>query len=188
METRGKIIIILMMLGILIPIVTYVTVFLPANAQYNKKFASKVTMAYDQATFEGMKEQVLELWKEMNNTFSGFNYSETYNTPWYWEQTYDNSLAAQQDYFRQLVNRLDSYIELYQKMTSNTTNPVYLEDWYHNSIQNFRVEMKREGGLDWAIEGAWYLNFAPLAYWWLYYSGIFWVIVFVLIIYTIVTD
>jgi hypothetical protein len=25
--------------------------------------------------------------------------------------------------------------------------------------------MKREGGLDWAINGAWYLNFAPAAYW-----------------------
>jgi hypothetical protein len=45
------------------------------------------------------------------------------------------------------------------------TNPVYLEDWYYKSIQNFRDEMKRAGGLDWAIRGAWYLNFAPEAYW-----------------------
>jgi hypothetical protein len=101
----------------------------------------------------------------MNETFKDFDYSHTYNTPWYWEQTYDNSLAAQQDYSRQLVNRFDSYIELYNTMVQNMTNPVYLEDWYYKSIQNFRDEMKRAGGLDWAINGAWYLNYAPAAYW-----------------------
>jgi hypothetical protein len=138
---------------------------LPADAQYNRKFASRVTMAYDQATFEGMKEQVLILWSEMNETFKGFDYNHTYCSPWYWEQTYDNSLSAQQDYFKQLTRRLDSYSALYQKMLTNMTNPVYLEDWYSKSIQNFRDEMKREGGLDWAISGAWYLNFAPAAYW-----------------------
>lgn len=147
------------------PITAILFIDLPATAQYNTLFASHVTMAYDQATFEGMKQQVLVLWEQMNKTFSGFDYSHTYNTPWYWEQTYDNSLAAQQDYFRQLTRRLDSYTELYQKMLTNMTNPVYLEDWYYKSIQNFRDEMKREGGLDWAINGAWYLNFAPAAYW-----------------------
>jgi hypothetical protein len=142
---------------------------LPADAQYNRKFASRVTMAYDQATFEGMKEQVLILWSEMNETFRGFDYDHTYCSPWYWEQTYDNSLSAQQDYFKQLTRRLDSYSALYQKMSTNMTNPVYLEDWYSKSIQNFRDEMKREGGLDWAISGAWYLNFAPAAYWLLWW-------------------
>lgn len=143
----------------------FVFIKLPADAVYNRKFAAKVTMAYDQATFEGMKEQVLLLWREMNETFSGFDYGRTYSTPWYWEQTYDNSLAAQQDYFKQLVRRLESYADLYHKMVSNVTNPVYLEDWYSKSIQNFRNEMKREGGLDWALKGAWYLNFAPAVYW-----------------------
>ena len=47
MELREKIVVILAVLGILIPLVTYVTVFLPANAQYNKEFGSKVVMAYD---------------------------------------------------------------------------------------------------------------------------------------------
>jgi hypothetical protein len=154
-----------LILPIIIAILSIVFIDLPAKAQYNKLFASHVTMAYDQATFEGMKEQVLILWKQMNETFKGFDYKTTYNTPWFWEQTYDNSLAAQQDYFRQLVKRLDSYSLLHQKMVQNITNPVYLEDWYYKSIQNFRDEMKREGGLDWAIKDAWYLNFAPLAYW-----------------------
>jgi hypothetical protein len=155
----------LWILVIIISVTSIVCIFLPATAEYNRKFGSHVVMAYDQATFEGMKEQVLQLWQEMNETFKDFNYAHTYGTPWYWEQTYDNSLAAQQDYFKQLTRRLDSYSELYQKMLANMTNPVYLEDWYYKSIQNFRDEMKREGGLDWAIKGAWYLNFAPAAYW-----------------------
>jgi hypothetical protein len=153
------------MLLIAIPVIAIICIQLPASAQYNRKFASKVVMAYDQATFEGMKEQVLRLWREMNETFTGFDYTNTFCSPWYWEQTYDNSLAAQQDYFKQLTRRLDSYSTLYQKMLTNMTNPVYLEDWYYKSIQNFRDEMKREGGLDWAINGSWYLNFAPAAYW-----------------------
>jgi hypothetical protein len=157
--------ILLWVLCVVIPIIAIVFIGLPATAQYNRLFASHVTMAYDQATFEGMKQQVQILWQQMNITFSGFDYSHTYNTPWYWEQTYENSLAAQQDYFKQLTRRLDSYSELYQKMLTNMTNPVYLEDWYYKSIQNFRDEMKREGGLDWAIKGAWGLNFAPTAYW-----------------------
>ena len=161
--------ILLWILVVLVPVIAVIFIKLPADAQYNRKFASRVTMAYDQATFEGMKEQVLILWQEMNDTFKGFDYNHTYNTYWYWEQTYDNSLAAQQDYFRQLVKRLDSYTELYNKMVQNMTNPVYLEDWYYKSIQNFRDEMKREGGLDWAINGAWYLNFAPAAYWLLWW-------------------
>jgi hypothetical protein len=54
-------------------------------------------------------------------------------------------------------------------MVKNMTNPVYLEDWYYKSIQNFRDEMKRAGGLDWAIKGTWYLNYAPAAYWLLWW-------------------
>jgi hypothetical protein len=161
--------VVLWILVVALIVIGFFVIKLPADAQYNRKFASRVTMAYDQATFEGMKEQVLILWSEMNETFKGFDYDHTYCSPWYWEQTYDNSLSAQQDYLKQLTRRLDSYSELYQKMLTNMTNPVYLEDWYYKSIQNFRDEMKREGGLDWAISGAWYLNFAPAAYWLLWW-------------------
>lgn len=157
---------------VVFPILVLVFVDLPASAVYNRRFRCHVSMAYDQATFEGMKQQILLLWEEMNNTFQGFDYAQTYNTPWYWEQTYENSLAAQQDYFRQLVVRLDSYSELYKKMLGNSTNPVYLEDWYHKSIQNFREEMQRAEGLDWVLRDAWYLNFAPLAYWSLYWVAL----------------
>jgi hypothetical protein len=63
------------------------------------------------------------------------------------------------------MNRINSYKLAYQQMAQNNTNPILVEDWYDKSINNLRTEMQREGGLDWAIKGAWYLTYAPAAYW-----------------------
>jgi hypothetical protein len=122
-------------------------------------------MAMDQATFEGIEDQINIIWKQMNTTFTGYDYNTTYSSPWYWEQNYENTLAAQQDYFRQIIRRIDSYQLAYHKMALNNTNPILVEDWYDKSINNLRTEMQREGGLDWAIKGTWLLNNAPAAYW-----------------------
>jgi Flp pilus assembly protein TadB len=101
----------------------------------------------------------------MNATFKDFDYNQTYSSPWYWEQNYENSLAAQQDYFTQINRRMNSYKLAYQQMAQNNTNPILVEDWYDKSINNLRTEMQREGGLDWAIRGAWFITYAPAAYW-----------------------
>jgi len=123
-------------------------------------------MAYDQATFEGMRTQVIAVWNQMNKTFADFDYIHTYNTPWYWEQNYENSLAANQDYFTSLIDRLDQTIkEKEQIIAGNKTIMVPYNSWYQQTLDGFRNESKREGGLDWAINGAWYLSFAPTAYW-----------------------
>jgi hypothetical protein len=141
------------------------TVQLPVQAQYNRLFGGHVTMAMDQATFEGIEDQINVIWTQMNTTFSGYDYNTSYSSPWYWEQNYENSLAAQQDYFTQINSRINSYKRAYAQMAQNNTNPILVEDWYDKSIQNLRTEMQREGGLDWAIKGTWYLNNAPAAYW-----------------------
>ena len=155
----------LIILLIAIPIIAVFTIHLPATARYNRLFGGHVTMAMDQATFEGIEDQINIIWNQMNATFSGYDYNTTYSSPWYWEQNYENTLAAQQDYFRQIVNRINSYKIAYQQIAQNNTNPILVEDWYDKSINNLRTEMRREGGLDWAIKGAWYLNNAPAAYW-----------------------
>lgn len=155
----------LIVILIAVPVVAVFAVYLPAKAQYNRLFGGHVTMAVDQATFEGIEDQINTIWNQMNTTFQGYDYATTYSSPWYWEQNYENSLAAQQDYFRQIDRRIASYKLSYQQMSRNDTNPILVEDWYDKSINNLRVEMEREGGLDWAINGAWYLNFAPAAYW-----------------------
>jgi len=156
---------VLIALLIAIPIVAVFVVQLPAMAQYNRLFGGHVTMAMDQATFEGIEDQINIIWSQMNTTFKDFDYNQTYSSPWYWEQNYENSLAAQQDYFTQINRRMNSYKLAYQQMALNNTNPILVEDWYDKSINNLRTEMQREGGLDWAIKGAWYITYAPAAYW-----------------------
>ena len=158
-------VILLVILLIAIPIIAVFAVYLPATARYNRLFGAHVTMSMDQATFEGIEDQINVIWTQMNTTFNGYDYASTYSSPWYWEQNYENSLTAQQDYFKQVTRRINSYKQAYQQMALNNTNPILVEDWYDKSINNLRNEMQREGGLDWAIRGAWFLNYASAAYW-----------------------
>lgn len=159
----------LIFLLIALPIVGYLFICMPADTTYNRKFRSHTVMAKDQATFEGMEEQIKVLWEEMNKTFAGEDFNATYNTWWPPDKTYDNSLCAQRDYFQQILKSIDRYQGMYEKLLNNSTNPTMLEDWYYKSISNLRNEMNREGGLDWALKNAWYLNKAPSAYWFLYW-------------------
>lgn len=165
---NGKPIVFVLMLicCIILPVFALFGIYLPSIAQYNKLFGSHVTMAYDQATFEGMQAQVLVVWSQMNKTFADYDFATTYNTPWYWEQNYENSLAANRDYFGSLIDRLNQTIkEKEQILAGNKTIMVPYNSWYQQTLEGFRNESKREGGLDWAINGAWFLSFAPTAYW-----------------------
>lgn len=168
-QTLNVVRISLPVLAIAILFVVIMGISLPANAQYNRIFKSKDTMLMDQATFEGMKVQLDLLWNQMNTTFSGYNFEFTYNNPWYWLQTYDNSLKAQEDYFRQLRSRFDEAIaEKNVILAGNKTILGPYSQWYQQTLDSLRAEMKREGGVTWVIFGAWYLHFAPLAFWSLY--------------------
>ena len=151
--------------AIVFPIAMYFAYVMPADTTYNRDFRSHVTMAKDQSTFDGMIQQIQVLWDNMNNTFSGRDLNTTYSTWWGPDQTYDNSLGAERDYFNRLITRLTSYQTTYANMTTNGSNPILINDWYAQSIKNARSEMNREGGLDWAISGAFYLNLHPTAYW-----------------------
>jgi len=163
---KAVVFILLVLCCIALPCYAIFGISLPVISTYNKLFGSHVTMAYDQATFEGMRTQVIAVWNQMNKTFADFDYIQTYNTPWYWEQNYENSLAANQDYFISLIDRLDQTIkEKEQILAGNKTIMVPYNSWYQQTLEGFRNESKREGGLDWAINGAWYLSFAPVAYW-----------------------
>ena len=165
-ETLTKIVLSLWIVTVLFPIVCNFAIMFPADAAYNRIFKAHVVMAYDQASFEGIKEQILILWRNMNETFGTEDLEHIYNTPWYWEQTYDNSLKAQTDYFKKLVDRIDKQIyEANQILSGNRTILMPYNQWYQQALDALRQEMQREGGLDWAIWGAWYLKYAPLAYW-----------------------
>lgn len=143
----------------------YLVVALPVEADYNRQFRAHAVMAKDQATFEGMEVQVLALWSNMNQSFAGRDLNTTYSTWWPPDQTYDNSLGAQRDYFAQLVRSLENYQAQHAALLKNSSSPVVLEDWYYKAIQNVRNEMGREGGLAWALKDAWYYNLHPWVYW-----------------------
>jgi hypothetical protein len=158
------------MLLFTIPIVCAITIVLPVDAIYNKQFASHVTMAYDQATFEGMQNQVLIVWREMNNTFGTTNLENIYSTPWFWQQTYDNSLAAERDYLANLNSYFTGLIkEKNEILAGNKTILIPYYQWYQAALESSRKEMQREGGLDWAIRPAWYLGLHPINYWLLWW-------------------
>jgi len=155
----------LIVLVFAIPIGWYATTNYPADVEYNRTFNCHVTMAMDQASLGGMVEQIEVLWENMNTTFDGYDLNTTYSTWWGPDQNYENSLGAQRDYFRNLVIRIRGYEATYANMTNNNTSPILVNDWYAQAVRNTRGEMNRSGGLDWAIEGAFYLHIHPLAYW-----------------------
>jgi len=181
-ETIAGITILLCLIAAIVgPITYYLLIMAPADAQYNRNFSSHVTMAYDQATFEGMLTQINVVWQQMNKTFSGFDYATTYNTWWYPEQTYDNSLLAENDYLQAITSRLEATIvERNQILNGTKVIVIPYNQWYQQTLEGFRSELQRAGGLDWAIRGAWYLNFQPMAYWYLVYWIIGWIVLFII--------
>lgn len=162
-------IIILVVGAIIFPLWVNLGVFLSAKAGYNRVFGGHIVMAYEQATFEGTKKELLILWGKMNETYGKRNYDSTFNSIWYWDQTYDNSLRAQDEYLRRIVERVDNYIIQYNSMKLNGQISL-LQDWYDQSIRNLREEMKRSGGLDWVISGVWLIENAWYAYTFSYFN------------------
>jgi hypothetical protein len=158
--------IVLIVLLIAIPIVSFIGIAIPADTQYNRKFTSHETMAHDSASFEKMREQIMIIWNTMNETWSVDKFSATWNT-WYGpDQTYENSIQATNDYYNGLVSRIDATIvEMHQIEIGNKTILTPYNAYYNDMLDSFRNETVDKGGLLWAIHGAWYLSFAPAAYW-----------------------
>jgi hypothetical protein len=167
--SAGLVVVIVIALMIATPMLFYFGVRMGADKDYNTKFGAHVTMAKDQATFEGMELQIQILYANMNSSFAGRDFNTTYSTWWGPDQTYENSLQAQADYFVQLMKSIDRYIATYDKIINSGNTTAYINDWYYQAIQNVRNEMNREGGLDWALKNAFYLNLYPTAYWMLAY-------------------
>jgi hypothetical protein len=141
-------------------------VILPAQKQYNDAFGADVNMATQGATTltgpNSIQYYVNIIWANMNQTFNPNTLRTTYNTPWGWDQTYQNSLAAENSY----LNTLNVSITQRQAMVDKALQTGnYLIDPVQNAINQTRQEMNAYGGLDWAIHDAWYLQNASFAYW-----------------------
>jgi hypothetical protein len=118
----------------------------------------------------------------MNASFDTRNFDHIYNSWWPWDQIKENSMYYQNRYFNQLISRVDTSIALLNALKANNTNPILINDWQATTINQTRIEMKREGGLDWVIGGAWYLTFAPLAYWSGGIAAVFWIVALAVIV------
>jgi len=151
--------------------VSYFAVSLPAQVQYNKAFGGQISITIDQPSISGMSTNLMKLWLTMNATFPG-DHTQIYNSYWYWDQTPDNTIASEDRYFRSEIGRLNNYTAQYNAYVKSGQNIVIglpLTDWYDKVTNNSRHELQRNGGLDWAIQGAWYLKYAPAAYFLPYY-------------------
>ncbi len=156
----------LIVLAIIVPLYGLFGIAAPASAQFNRKFEAHETMAHDSASFEKMREQIMIIWENMNDTWNPEDFSSIYNTWWYPEQTYENSLQATNDYYAGLIARIDATMEeMHQIEIGNKTILTPYNAYYNDMLDSFRNETVDKGGLLWAIDGAWYLSFAPAAYW-----------------------
>ncbi len=140
----------------------YFFIVLPADLAYQNKFGSYVQLAYEQSSFEGIVQEVNMIWRNMNESWPTGR-DQVYNSPWPWDKTRENSLNAQDRYFSKLLLRTQQYLVQWQAIQSGKM--IVTGDWYDGAIKNLRTEMKIGGGLAWAIRGAFYLSFYPLAYW-----------------------
>lgn len=158
--------ILLIAIAVPTPFVAYFTVCAPADAQFNRQFTSHETMAHDSASFEKMREQIMIIWTNMNSTWNPAQFDTIYNTWWYPDQTYENSLQATNNYYQGLINRIDATIvEMQMIEVGNRTILTPYNQYYTSMLNSFRSETTTSGGLLWAIHDAWYLHFAPMAYW-----------------------
>ena len=159
-------------LEVIIPVMMELYWQAPANVQYGNLFGANVAMATQGATSltgpDSIQYYLMQIWTQMNQTFTGYNYNQVFNQPWSWTHTYDNSLAKQNQYFESL-NQTITYQQAWLnnvetgKVTVVSGNPMM------QAINVTRAEMNVSGGLDWALNGAWYLTFTPLAYYtWMY--------------------
>jgi len=137
------------------------------DVELNRKFGSHATMAYDQATFEGVLDQITVLWTNMNDTWPDVNsWNTTYNSWWGAHQAYDNSLAAQNDYFARLSDRLRmNLFEQDQILNHNKSIMTTYTQWYQQALNDTRREMKGTEGLLWVIKSAYYFKAGFWVYW-----------------------
>lgn len=163
---QGSVVIALIILGVAFPIAAHFVIAVPVGATYNRLFRSNAIMLDDMATFEGMQTQLNKLQRVTESAFVGLDPNETFDTPWYWDFTYDHSLQAQYDYYNQLNVRFDEAIlEKNQILTGEKVILSPYAQWYQETLESLRDEIRREGGILWVTKNAWFLYNHPIAYW-----------------------
>jgi hypothetical protein len=172
MKALGILGIILIVVGIMIIPIAYFAIDLQADTAYAKTFKGQNAMIPFAGSFEDLKGYINIIWVQMNTTFGTANHQTIYSTWWGPDQSYDNSLAATDQWIRNFNTRLDGAIQQWNTMKSNGTTSIYVtgigmmsaNDWYSNQLSTLVNKTEEGGGVCWVIEGAYYKEFYPAAY------------------------
>jgi len=176
---------------LMVTIVGWLLIKVPADVQYGNLFGSDVIMATQGATTltgpNSIQDYVNRIWSNMNNTFDTVHFVQIHNSPWPWDQTSDNTLWKENEYLNSLNMSINTR-QLWVNGVINGTVGFTGTDPVQTAINQTRIEMNAYGGLDWAIHGAWYLQFASTAYWLGAYLLIVWVIGIVFVVVLVLSD
>ena len=176
----GLLILLTVLAGIAVPVGFYFAVNLQANIAYSNAFGSDVTMLYDSPSIESVRDQAVILWTKMNQTWdpggpTAPNHRNIYNSAFPWDRIKENTLFAEDQYFNKLINtRIPSILA--QWATIQKGGMIVQGDWLSTALDKLINETKSNGGIDWAIQGAYYLQFYPLSYWSFMYTLVTWTV------------
>ncbi len=177
--------------ALIMTMTAWMVIKVPADVQYGNLFGSDVAMAVSGSTTltgpNSIQYYVNQIWMNMNSTFDRNHLLQIHNNPWPWGQTSDNTLAKENEYLNSLNTSLNTRQAWVDGVINGTigysgTDPV------QTAINQTRQEMNAYGGLDWAINGAWYLQNASTAYWLSVYFLVLWIIAVIAAIVLIIED
>ncbi|HEX9240427.1 MAG TPA: hypothetical protein VF910_07240 [Candidatus Bathyarchaeia archaeon] len=120
------------------------------NAQDAPTFQQSITFL--NKFIDGMKSEGLA------------NDTNTFNSPWSWQQTPQNRMDFQYSYTEQMINRA-----IFYENYTQTQKAGQFTDVYNTALTNFRAEMDHNGPLDWVAHDAWMLK---NGYYWTYYYSV----------------
>lgn len=166
-ENMFKLAIVIILISMIVAGTMYFTINYNADYQYNRNFGTYVVTATQSAGLNRTWANCLIVWQHMNATFDPSKFNDTYNVipvlGLNADIKYENSLAAENDYFQGLENLYNTDQKLLTQSTGFITE--------QQLVYEFRNEMNTYGGVDWAIKGAYYIQEFPTAYWsWIYYA------------------
>jgi hypothetical protein len=181
---KTKLLAIVIIIAIVATAFTYFDINYNADWHYNREFGTYVLVATQSSSLNRTWANTLIVWQNMNATFDQSKFNTTYNVipvlGLNADLKYENTLAAENDYFQGLQNL---YIDDLTILKQNTGFNSEM-----NLVYEYRNEANANGGMDWAIKGAYYIQNYPLAYWsWIIYA-IIWALAVVGIVIALVLE
>ncbi len=167
----GAIIFIALMLGA--SVAFYFTVNYPADAAYNRKLGTYVTVATQSGSLQKSWDSINTFKANMYEVFpkDKFDYNNTFNViPIFGlegDLIWENSLGAQEDYFISIDQRMGQDID---RVLGNVS---VIGVTQQSLLYDLRNELNSYGGMDWVVRPAFYIHYHPMAYWSAWYYALF---------------